>query len=54
MANLINLSQIKGGKALQQAIETIQKSYPADKVTTTISKKASTDTYTAQELLAEL
>ena len=54
MANLINLSQIKGGKALQQAIETIQKSYPADKVTTTINKKASTDTYTAQELLAEL
>ena len=54
MANLINLSQIKGGKALQQAIETIQKSYPADKVTTTINKKASADTYTAQELLAEL
>lgn len=59
MANLINLSQIKGGKLLQQTVDALNASYPASKVTTEVNKKANADgssngTYTAQELLAEL
>lgn len=55
---LINLLQISGGKKLQETVQAIEKSYPADKVTTTTAKKVAEGqapaTYTAQELLTEL
>lgn len=54
MANhLINLNQISGGKALQDAIAAIQIAYPASKVTTTVTKDG-TNMYSADDLLGYL
>lgn len=48
---LINLVQIEGGLALQQAIQALE-TYPAERVTTRITKgDESGTTYTAEELL---
>jgi hypothetical protein len=49
---LIHLSQINGGLTLKAAIEALQASYPADHVTTRISKgEGANESYNVEELL---
>lgn len=49
---LIHLSQINGGLALKEAIDLLRASYPADQVTTRISKgEGSSEQYNVEELL---